>query len=100
MFLDNRCSVGYVCQLSLVNTATFTRSLTVGMHGDDVKALQVFLNSKGFKLASSGPGSPGNETTKFGALTRDALAKFQISVGIKPPAGFFGLITRGYLKKH
>jgi len=38
--------------------------------GDDVKKLQEFLNTNGFKLADSGPGSPGNETTFFGSLTR------------------------------
>lgn len=47
-----------------------------------VKALQIFLNTHGFQIAASGPGSPGNETTKLGALTRSALCKFQVSEGI------------------
>jgi hypothetical protein len=47
------------------------------MVGDDVKELQIFLNTHGFILAASGPGSPGDETTLFGALTKAALIRFQ-----------------------
>jgi len=72
-------------------------NLTVGSVGEDVRTLQKFLNDKGFTVANSGPGSPGNETTRFGLLTKAALAKFQASVGISPASGFFGPITRAYL---
>lgn len=56
---------------------TFTRTLSFGSHGEDVRALQMFLNCTGFVLASSGPGSPGNETEYFVERTRAALDKFQ-----------------------
>ncbi len=76
---------------------TFTRDLTMGSKGDDVKALQQFLNSKGYKVAASGAGSPGSETTTFGSLTKAALAKYQAAVGISPTAGYFGAKTRAYV---
>jgi ELWxxDGT repeat protein len=72
----------------------FTRNLKIGMTGEDVKALQQFLNSKGFTVSPSGPGSKGNETQMFGALTKNALAKFQAANNITPAAGYFGPITR------
>ncbi len=78
-------------------TYNFTRDLTLGSKGDDVKALQQFLNSKGFTVAASGAGSAGNETTYFGSLTQAALAKYQASVGISPTAGYFGPKTRAYV---
>lgn len=78
-------------------TYTFTRDLTVGSKGDDVKALQQFLNANGNPVASTGAGSPGNETTTFGQLTRAALAKYQKAVGLSPAAGYFGPKTRTYV---
>ncbi len=82
------------------SAGSFARSLTVGSSGSDVKALQIWLNGHGFVIASSGPGSPGNETMKFGGLTRAALAKWQASVGISPAAGYFGPKTRAYIAAH
>ena len=43
----------------------------------EVKTLQQMLNNNGFSIVSTGPGSKGNETTMFGAFTREALRKFQ-----------------------
>lgn len=83
----------------------FTRDLTVNSIGEDVRQLQIFLNSNGYILTQTGPGSPGNETTKFGDFTRDALAKFQnanYDALLKPNnitkgGGYFGLPTRNFL---
>lgn len=80
--------------------ASFNRDLDVGATGDDVKALQVWLNTHGYVITTSGPGASGSETTTFGMLTKAALAKFQASVGISPAAGFFGPKTRAYLAAH
>lgn len=80
--------------------ASFKRNLTVGVSGDDVKALQVWLNANGYVVAVSGPGSTGNETTTFGGLTKKALAKFQAKVGISPAVGYFGPITQQYISTH
>lgn len=72
----------------------FTRNLTVGSTGEDVRQLQIFLNAQGYTLSSTGAGSPGNETTYFGPRTRDAVSRFQQAHGITPTAGYFGPITR------
>ena len=72
----------------------FTRNLEIGTTGDDVRALQVFLNTHGYVVTSSGPGSSGNETTLFGGLTKAALIKFQQANNITPAAGYFGPKTR------
>lgn len=76
------------------STYNFTRDLTLGSKGDDVMALQQFLNAQGFAIAASGAGSAGNETTYFGSLTQAALAKWQASKGVTPSVGYFGPKTR------
>jgi hypothetical protein len=86
--------------VSTTALAIFTRNLSVGAVGADVQMLQMYLNTHGFLVASSGPGSLEHETTTFGMLTRSALAKFQASVGITPAAGYFGLKTRAYFVAH
>jgi hypothetical protein len=68
---------------------TLTRELSVGMSGNDVMALQEFLNTHGFVIASAGPGSPGNESDTFGGKTKSALAAFQAANGINP-TGYLG----------
>jgi peptidoglycan hydrolase-like protein with peptidoglycan-binding domain len=77
------------------STVVFSRDLSIGSTGTDVKALQVYLNTHGFVVNSnpSGPDSPGHETTRFGALTKKALIKYQKNAGIRP-TGYFGPITR------
>lgn len=81
-----------------ISGTVFTRNLTVGSRGDDVKALQVFLNSRGFKVALTGNGSVGKESTYFGPATKTALAKFQAANGITPASGYFGPKTRAIIK--
>jgi hypothetical protein len=76
----------------------FTRDLYLGIKGDDVIKLQKYLNNNGFILDSSGAGSPGKETNYFGQLTQNALIKFQQEKNISPAVGYFGPITKSYIK--
>lgn len=79
---------------SVATACSFTRDLTVGSKGEDVKCLQQYLNATGNTIASSGAGSPGNETTYFGGLTKAAVAKWQAANSLTPPAGYFGAKSR------
>jgi hypothetical protein len=84
----------------------FARDLRLGMTGDDVKALQVYLNAKGFAVAATGLGSTGNETTFFGRGTKQALIRFQNAhraeilapAGLTEGTGFFGSATRAFIQ--
>ncbi|MDI9325313.1 MAG: peptidoglycan-binding domain-containing protein [Alphaproteobacteria bacterium] len=79
---------------SVVGSFNFARNLTVGSVGEDVRQLQVLLNSNpATQVASSGAGSPGNEGTRFGPATRAAVQKFQRLYGISA-TGSFGPQTR------
>ncbi len=72
----------------------YTRIVTTGMIGNDIKQLQIFLNTHGFSISKNGLGSLGKETTKFGGATKAALIKFQKAHNIKPAIGIFGPVTR------
>jgi peptidoglycan hydrolase-like protein with peptidoglycan-binding domain len=63
------------------------------------RELQRFLNTNGFPVALSGPGSLNNETESFGTLTRQALIRFQRANGISPAVGIFGPITRAFINR-
>ena len=76
----------------------FTKDLTLGSKGADVKALQQWLNASGYPVAASGVGSAGNETEYFGSLTAAALAKYQAAKGISPAVGYFGPKTRAAIQ--
>ena len=98
-----------LCSPLVVSAATgdcavFARNLKLGMSGDDVKALQVFLNqSDATRVATDGPGSSGSETAYFGTKTFQAAVAFQelyvqdvlAPVGLVHGSGFVGTLTRG-----
>jgi len=83
-----------VAQGTPSSSYNFTRDLTLGSKGDDVKALQQWLNANGYQVAASGAGSVGNETTFFGPATKAAVAKFQVAKSLTPAVGYFGPKTR------
>ena len=73
---------------------SFTRSLSLGIAGEDVRCLQRYLNGAGYTVSASGAGSPGNETTYYGSRTKSAVASWQAANGVSPAVGYFGSISR------
>lgn len=79
---------------------TFNTNLTMGSKGTDVMNLQKVLNMSAdtrVNQTANGAGSPGNETSNFGGLTRAAVVKFQVKYGITPAVGYVGPVTRAKL---
>lgn len=67
---------------------SFTRNLTMGSRGNDVFVLQQFLIAGEFLTIAT-------PTGYFGGGTKAAIILWQRAVGITPPSGFFGLLSRG-----
>lgn len=94
---DDSSSAAGVCPF------TWTRDLSSGSTGADVKALQQFLNANAdTRVAATGAGSMGMETETFGPATAAAVSKFQVMhradiltpAGLVNPTGYFGPSTR------
>ena len=73
-------------------SATFTKNLTTGDQGPEVKQVQEFLNNQvdGVSVGQPGtPGGPGNETNYYGQKTASAVTQFQnmFSASILAPVG-------------
>ncbi|MEY2640719.1 MAG: hypothetical protein RL150_112 [Candidatus Parcubacteria bacterium] len=79
-------------------TCSFTRDLDLNIDGEDVRCLQKYLNGAGYKIAASGVGSPGNETSLYRQLTKDAVAKWQAANGLTA-SGYFGPQSRALYNK-
>jgi hypothetical protein len=85
-----------------ISIPPFTRTLTLGSVGQDVKYLQIFLNDHDFTIALSGNGSSGHESNYFGPATKAALIRFQnkyatailTPYGLMQGTGVFGTETR------
>jgi peptidoglycan hydrolase-like protein with peptidoglycan-binding domain len=89
-------------------TFNFSRNLSEGDSGEDVKILQMALNKdERTKIADFGPGAPGFETEYFGGRTATAVSRFQelysedilVPVGLSQGNGFVGPSTREKLQK-
>ena len=104
---QNEISTPNPTGVPVIESASFTRSLSVGAQGNDVKFLQLYLNTHGFVVAENGPGSRGNETNYFGPATSRALILFQEAhkeeiltpAGLTSGSGYFGPATRALLKE-
>jgi hypothetical protein len=84
----------------------WNQNLKTGSISEDVLKLQQFLNSdSATAIASSGAGSLGMETPKFGAMTRKAVLAFQnkyaseilVPHGLAQGTGIVGAATRAKL---
>ena len=80
--------------VQILSQSAPANDLYFGVIAEGVKNLQQFLNMHGFVLATTGAGSPGNETDFFGGETKAALIKFQKVYDIVPAVGYFGPKTR------
>lgn len=79
------------------STSSFTLDLKVGSRGTEVTNLQKALNADSrTQIASSGAGSPGNESSYFGGLTKSAVMKYQIIKGVSA-TGMVDAATRAAL---
>ena len=97
--LQTKLGQGTTASNSAYANYTWTRPLTVGATGEDVRMLQRLLNNDSeTRVAVTGAGSPGNETTYFGPATRAAVMKFQNKYraevltpsGLVSATGYFG----------
>jgi hypothetical protein len=85
----------------------FDHNIDFGAVDPDVRELQIYLNTNGFRVADNGPGSPGHEVDVFDAATRVALSKFQtahaaqilVPFGITKGTGRFGNATRKFINE-
>lgn len=78
----------------------FEKSLAEGDEGISVKNLQIILNQdEETKIAEAGAGSPGRETSFFGAKTASALVRFQRENDLFSEKGIVGPKTRLVLNK-
>ncbi len=71
--------------------------LGISSSGKEVVWLQDFLISAGTGPRARALANAG-ATRYFGILTKNALAEYQLSVGIHPASGYFGPITRASIK--
>lgn len=93
--------------IEVINTVAqgchvFGQSLEIGDQGPEVLELQRFLNGVlDAPIATSGPGSPGEETDYFGSLTFAAVFAYQNlyadavlrPLGLLNPTGYWGPST-------
>ncbi len=93
----NPISTSTTSTTSNIANIIFSTNLRQNSRGQDVKNLQIFLNTTGYIVSTRGNGSKGNETNFFGPATRAALIRFQKAYNIKPAYGFFGPITRNVI---
>jgi peptidoglycan hydrolase-like protein with peptidoglycan-binding domain len=87
---------------------SFLRDLGPGSTGADVMNLQQFLNmSADTRVAATGAGSPGQETSYYGPATAAAVSRFQVKyaasiltpLGLTSGTGYFGASSRAQARQ-
>jgi peptidoglycan hydrolase-like protein with peptidoglycan-binding domain len=95
-------------EMSVPEGFRFVNNLKMGSIGDEVRYLQIVLNSDNdTKIADSGIGSSGQETIYFGPATHRAVVRFQEKhasevlrpIGLTTGTGVVGSLTRTKLNK-
>ena len=77
-------------------SCSFTRSLSLtSSPGADIHCLQTYLNETRTPVATTGPGSPGSETLRYGSLTKQALTRWQRQ-RVLPTTGVFDEESRTF----
>ena len=90
--------------VAVSGSTVFNVPIKVGSRGDSVKKLQEFLNRDlTTRIAETGPGSLGNETTFYGNATKNAVGRFQEKYDIAKSGdagyGYVGPKTRAKLNE-
>ena len=88
--LSNLPTIANLPSLTICN---FTRDLTIGATGDDVRCLQEFLTTTSDYTFVEGP------TGFFGLVTEQAVKSWQTRAGVFPATGYFGPISREVITK-
>lgn len=89
-------------------TPRFAKVLRPGMRDPAVRELQAYLNTHGFPVALTGPGSRGSETVFYGTATQKAVKALQEAyaaqiltpAGLNTGTGIFGPATAAYANAH
>ena len=84
-------------QTSVSLTDMPTQQLSAGAHGAAVTWLQAFLIAKHIGAKATALREI-TATGYFGSVTTAALAEYQAAVGISPAVGYYGPVTRDYIR--
>ncbi|MEI6553849.1 MAG: peptidoglycan-binding domain-containing protein, partial [bacterium] len=91
---------GFTLSASAATFSSFP-DLQQGSVSPYVVQLQKFLNTHGYVVNPTvgQSGSPGYESTSFGAMTKTALTKFQVKNAVVPANGIFASSTKAKMDK-
>lgn len=68
--------------------------MTVGSRGQGVVVLQGLLSELGYLIVPQGV-----SFGYFGPMTKSAVSKYQLALGVSPTAGYFGPVTKTAMRQ-